>query len=171
MGCVKTITYNTFPKQKDKGYRFPEMAVGANVKVCFHYDTSHFVRGRIVRDDLEEPFETIIRLDDGRYIRGTECQFSYVLKEDRGKTDQESGNENLHGINWEQEAKKQCAAAGELRIILAERLEAIRTSIRDTRRMLDAEKDPDTVIRLQLKGTLLQREADWLESVLSKRGA
>ena len=171
MGCVKTITYNTFPKQKGKDYRFPGMAVGAKVKVCFHYDTNHCVRGRIVRDDLEEPFETIIRLDDGRYVRGTECQFSYALRGNEGDTDRELRKENPHGNNWEQEAKKQCAAAGELRIILAERLEAIRTSIRDTRRMFDAEEDPDTAIRLQLKGTLLQREADWLESVLSKKGA
>jgi hypothetical protein len=34
--------------------------------------------GLIVRDDIEEPFLTIIRLDDGRYILGDECH--YCLK-------------------------------------------------------------------------------------------
>lgn len=27
-------------------------------------------------DDREEPFETLIKLDDGRVVRGTECQYS-----------------------------------------------------------------------------------------------
>lgn len=34
--------------------------------------------GYIVRDDREEPFETIIKLDNGRYVRGAECQYSFV---------------------------------------------------------------------------------------------
>jgi hypothetical protein len=33
--------------------------------------------GTIVRDDIEAPYETIIKLDNGRYLRGVECQFSY----------------------------------------------------------------------------------------------
>lgn len=40
------------------------------------YDTSRYIGGTIIRDDREEPFETLIRLDDGRVIRGTECQYS-----------------------------------------------------------------------------------------------
>ena len=68
MGCVKNITYNTFPKQSNN--------VGEKVRVCFHYDTSHQFSGVIVRDDLEEPYEMIIQLDDGRYIRSVECQYS-----------------------------------------------------------------------------------------------
>lgn len=78
MGCVETISYNSFPKQKDKNYKYPKFSVGARVKVCFHYDTKHVVFGNVVRDDLEEPYETIIKLDDGRYIRAVECQFSYI---------------------------------------------------------------------------------------------
>ena len=81
MGCVENITHNKFPKQRDHDYKFPEMAVGARVNVCFHYDTKHLCPGTVVRDDLEEPFETIIKLDDGRYVRGVECQYSY-MKED-----------------------------------------------------------------------------------------
>lgn len=78
MGCIDTITYDKFPKQKDENYEYPKFKVGSRVKVCYHYDTSKYHYGTIVRDDLEEPFETIIKLDNGRYLRATECQFSYV---------------------------------------------------------------------------------------------
>jgi hypothetical protein len=78
MGCVNNITFNNFPKQKDKNYKYPEFAVGARVEVCYHFDASKIHMGTIVRDDLEEPYETIIKLDNGRYLRGVECQFSYV---------------------------------------------------------------------------------------------
>ena len=78
MGCIDTITYDKFPKQKDENYTY---LVGSRVKVCYHYDTSKYHYGTIVRDDLEEPFETIIKLDNGRYLRATECQFSYVDEE------------------------------------------------------------------------------------------
>lgn len=78
MGCIKNISYDSFPKQKDENYKYPNMSVGARVEVCYHFDTSKVHMGTIVRDDLEEPFETIIKLDNGRYLRGAECQFSYV---------------------------------------------------------------------------------------------
>ncbi len=77
MGCVDTITVYKFPKQSEH--------VNRRVKVCFHYDTNKWIMGTIIRDDREEPFETLIKLDDGRVIRGTECQYSmhlYVNKED-----------------------------------------------------------------------------------------
>ena len=78
MGCIDTITYDKFPKQKDKNYKYPQFKVGSRVEVCYHYDTSKCHYGTIVRDDLEEPFETIIKLDNGRYLRAVECQFSYI---------------------------------------------------------------------------------------------
>ena len=81
MGCIDTITYDKFPKQKDKNYKYPQFKVGSRVQVCYHYDISKYHYGTIVRDDLEEPFETIIKLDNGRYLRATECQFSYVDEE------------------------------------------------------------------------------------------
>lgn len=68
MGCVKTIGYHAFPNQS--GY------VNRRCKVCFFYDTKHWLNGTIIRDDREEPFETLIKLDDGRVLRGTECQYS-----------------------------------------------------------------------------------------------
>jgi len=68
MGCVKGITHNQFPRQSDW--------LGRRVNVCFHYDTAHMFPGVIVRDDMEEPFLTIIALDNGRYVLATECQYS-----------------------------------------------------------------------------------------------
>ena len=78
MGCVNNITFDKYPKQKDKHYKFPQYAVGARVEVCYHFDASKTHLGTVVRDDLEEPFETIIKLDNGRYLRAVECQFSYI---------------------------------------------------------------------------------------------
>lgn len=74
MGCVSTITWTDFPKQSEY--------VNRRVCVCFHYDTSRTIMGTIVRDDREEPCETIIVLDDGRILRGTECQYSIYRGED-----------------------------------------------------------------------------------------
>lgn len=78
MGCIENITYDKFPKQKDKNYRYPRYVVDSRVEVCYHFDSSKTHLGTIVRDDLEEPYETIIKLDNGRYLRGVECQFSYI---------------------------------------------------------------------------------------------
>ena len=82
MGCIDTITYDKFPKQKDENYKYPEFKVGSRVEVCYHFDTSKYHYGTIVRDDLEEPFETIIKLDNGRYLRAVECQYSYIDEDD-----------------------------------------------------------------------------------------
>ena len=81
MGCIDAITYDKFPKQKDENYKYPEFKVGSRVEVCYHFDTSKYHYGTIVRDDLEEPFETIIKLDNGRYLRAVECQYSYIDEE------------------------------------------------------------------------------------------
>ena len=81
MGCVSTISYNNFPKQGDISAPVYSRLLGKRVKVCYHYDTSKFHYGTIVRYDREEPFETIIALDNGRYIRAVECMFS-PLKDD-----------------------------------------------------------------------------------------
>lgn len=78
MGCVSTITYDKFPKQSDETCKLPKFVVGARVAVCYHYDTKHSHYGTIVRDDIEEPYETIIRTDNGRFLRGCECQYSFL---------------------------------------------------------------------------------------------
>jgi hypothetical protein len=67
LGTVQTITASTFPKQSDWQ--------GKQVKVVFHHDTSKQIEGVLLRDDLEEPFRTVIHLDDGRVVLGTECQY------------------------------------------------------------------------------------------------
>lgn len=66
MGNVETITARRFPKQGDW--------LGRRTRVCFHYDTSQQLGGRVVRDDGEAPWVTIIQLDNGRYVLATECQ-------------------------------------------------------------------------------------------------
>ena len=76
MGCVNTISYYNFPKQADSSYDYPQL--GKHVKVCYHFDTSKMHSGVIVRADREEPFQTIIALDNGRYVLATECQYSFV---------------------------------------------------------------------------------------------
>lgn len=73
MGCNKNITYDKFPKQADEDYQHPQL--GKRVEVCYHYDTSKCHPGTIVRCDIEEPFETIIQLDNGRFLRAVECQY------------------------------------------------------------------------------------------------
>lgn len=57
--------------------KFPEQGKWLNVRtrVLFGYRDEP-IWGTIVRDDMEEPFRTIIKLDDGRYVLGTECQHS-----------------------------------------------------------------------------------------------
>ena len=70
MGVIKTITFDSFPKQNTGSF-----GVGTKVSVCYHYDTNKTHEGTIVRADVEEPFETIIKLDNGRFLRSTECQY------------------------------------------------------------------------------------------------
>jgi hypothetical protein len=67
MGTSPHIDTDKFPAQASR--------VGRKVNVCFHYDTSRPICGVVVRDDISEPFVGIIRLDDGRHVLMTECQF------------------------------------------------------------------------------------------------
>jgi len=67
MGIVTNITYDTFPKQHERKDQ--------EVLVCFHYDTTRTIVGKVVRDDIEAPFEMIILLEDGRYILSSECMW------------------------------------------------------------------------------------------------
>lgn len=66
MGCVPTVTATSMPR--------PGRFAGQRVGVLFHYGQEEF-SGVVVRDDAEAPFVTIIRLDDGRHILATECQY------------------------------------------------------------------------------------------------
>jgi hypothetical protein len=71
MGCIAEVGRTSFPKQGN--------FLGKRTEVCFHFDTSDTVYGTIVRDDHENPWVTIIRLDDGRFVLATECQYAPVL--------------------------------------------------------------------------------------------
>ena len=73
MGVVRGVNTKEWPEQSEH--------VGFLVRVCFGYDTSATLAGRLVRDDVSHPFETIIRLEDGRHVLGTECQYSVVGKD------------------------------------------------------------------------------------------
>jgi hypothetical protein len=68
MGYEKNVGYEKFPSQGEY--------LGERVNVCFSYVTDKFIEGTIIRDDIVEPYQTIIKLDDGRYILATECQYS-----------------------------------------------------------------------------------------------
>lgn len=70
MGCVKNLTKDKRPEQG--GW------VGKRAEVCFNYDTSKRFPGKVIRDDREEPFETIILLDDGFPVKTSECQWRPV---------------------------------------------------------------------------------------------
>lgn len=70
MGGEETIDAAWFPKQ---GRWW-----GEQVRVCFNYDTSNTILGRVVRDDAEAPGLMIIRLEDGRHVLSTECQYQSV---------------------------------------------------------------------------------------------
>jgi hypothetical protein len=71
MGVVANVSFTKWPKQGSY--------LGGRTKVCFQYDTQHCMMGTVVRDDAEAPWVTIIRLDDGRFVLATECQYSPVV--------------------------------------------------------------------------------------------
>jgi hypothetical protein len=71
MGNEQTITAAQFPKQGEY--------LGRRCQVIFHYNGQVRLHGTIVRDDREKPWRTIIRLDDGRYVLSTECQYAPEL--------------------------------------------------------------------------------------------
>lgn len=69
MGVHPNVSYDKHPKQGS--------FLNRRCKVIFGYSfTDPILYGTIVRDDMEEPFVTIIRLDNGRYVLATECQYS-----------------------------------------------------------------------------------------------
>lgn len=68
MGFIENVGFDSWPKQGTW--------LDKRVRVCFDYDTSRTVLGTIVRDDTQSPGRGIIRLDDGRVVMMTECQYS-----------------------------------------------------------------------------------------------
>lgn len=72
MGVADNISHDRFPKQG----KF----LGRMVEVCFNYDTAHQIGGQCVRDDVEPPGLMILRLDDGRVVLSTECQYRVLAE-------------------------------------------------------------------------------------------
>lgn len=70
MGIVKNVGFHEWPKQGSW--------LGIRTEVCFRYDTRNTILGTVIRDDKEEPYRTIILLDDGRVVDSTECMHSPV---------------------------------------------------------------------------------------------
>lgn len=70
MGVSTNVSYDKFPKQGNHLYK--------GVKVCFNYNMNKLLTGTIVRDDVTAPFLTIIKLDDGRHILSSECQYQII---------------------------------------------------------------------------------------------
>ena len=78
MGVIPNITHEKFPQQSEY--------VGKKVELCFHYNTLEKVIATVVRDDKEEPGETIFLTLDGRIILSTECHWTLPKKELRPAT-------------------------------------------------------------------------------------
>lgn len=78
MGVHRNIDIHKFPVQSSW--------VNEPVLVCFNYNTDVVVQGVIVRDDLQDPYLLIIKLDDGRFVMSSECQ--YMMPKKRGVTDE-----------------------------------------------------------------------------------
>ena len=68
MGVHYNVSFNEFPKQSKSLHKL--------VIVCFNYDTSRTIEGKIIRDDSESPYVTLIQLADGRVVMSGECQYS-----------------------------------------------------------------------------------------------
>ena len=68
MGVCKNVGFERFPRQGCNLQR--------SVRVCFGYDTARTTTAVCVRDDIEFPCVTIFRLEDGRHVLATECQWS-----------------------------------------------------------------------------------------------
>ena len=69
------MLHDTYPRQNVEN-------VGLRIMACFAYDTKHRVPGTIVRNDKERPSLTILRLDDGRTVLGTECSWKHMTPEE-----------------------------------------------------------------------------------------
>lgn len=70
MGVEKNVGFDKFPEQGSFLHK--------RVRVFFNYDTTKAIYGRVVRDDMEDPFLILIKLDDNRYVRSSECQYQMV---------------------------------------------------------------------------------------------
>lgn len=71
-------------------------------------------------------------------------------------------------MDWEREAKKQAAIAGEYQIYVKAQLESVRESMKNTMKQLQEETNTDTQMKLHVKLMVLQKQAAGLESIIEK---
>lgn len=76
MGYVTGVSHDRFPTQGQ--------SLGRRVEVVFHFDVGHTLLGTVVRDDTSEPYQGVIRLDDGRHVLMSECQYRTALESNPG---------------------------------------------------------------------------------------
>lgn len=67
MGTSPYVNVDSYPKQGQH--------LGKRVVVIFEYDTRHPFEGEIIRYDSTAPFVGVIKLDNGRVVLMTECQY------------------------------------------------------------------------------------------------
>jgi len=73
MGLQRSINVDMFfPKQSAELHK--------RVWVAFHFN--YKVEGEVVRDDVQDPFLTIIKLKDGRFVLGSECSYTFMMEEE-----------------------------------------------------------------------------------------
>jgi hypothetical protein len=68
MGSHVNISHDRMPRQGSYA--------GTRAVVIFDYDSRYQHLATAVRDDAEAPGVMIFRLDDGRHVLSTECQWS-----------------------------------------------------------------------------------------------
>lgn len=71
-------------------------------------------------------------------------------------------------MDWKQEAQKQVADAGEMRIAIAVRLEEVRTQIAGIHKHLMLEDNDFDRVILEWKQNQLKEQVAWLEGTLNK---
>lgn len=69
MGCHANIGYGKWPEQG--------LHLGQRVEVVFDFGEERLT-GTVVRDDLDDPYVTIIKLDCGRHVLASECQYRTI---------------------------------------------------------------------------------------------
>lgn len=123
---------------------------------------------------LENDIDDRIKFCDGNHNCGKlndipeemcrECLIEWLLQED---TEAKPDCTNLNSeYDWEREAKKQTAAAGEIKMQLAEHLEDVRNNISLLRQQARTETNDMSIALIQWKLEQLQKEENWLESLL-----
>lgn len=78
---ILKLPNGTYISENEKNnFLFPEQSSyrGKRTKVMFQYDSQNMLEGIIVREDIEQPYDGFIHLDDGRVVSMTECQYSPI---------------------------------------------------------------------------------------------